>query len=54
MILKDFSLLLKIGSFTYFLTIFSQYFRFHSLGFPSLYINKNILKTKKEVILSDS
>ena len=37
---KSYSLTLKIGSFV----LLSQYFRFYSLGFPSLYIHKNFLK----------
>ena len=41
---KDYFLLLKIDYFAYFLSIFSQYFRCYSLGFPSLYIHKTFLK----------
>ena len=47
MILKGYSLLLKIGSLEYFsigsLSVLSQYFRFYSLVFQSLYINKKFL-----------
>ena len=32
---------LKIGSFAYFLNIFSQYFLFYNLDFPFLYIHEN-------------
>ena len=41
---KDYFLLLKIDYFAYFLSIFSQYFRYYGLGFPSLYIHKIFLK----------
>ena len=41
---KDYFLLLKIDYLAYFLSIFSQYFRYYSLGFPSLYIHKTFLK----------
>ena len=33
---------LKIGSFACCLSIFSQYFQFYNLDFPSLYIHENL------------
>ena len=46
---------LQIGSFAWFLSIFSQKFCFYRLDFPSLYIKKNskFLKNKNQTISSD-